>query len=82
MSPTKPKGVPSDNFSPAAMPRRKREARISTVDRDKAPITTASMREPLVLPRYTSLRPGAEDYSKCPSLVGGKRVPYNQGSEK
>lgn len=72
----KAKSEPTDNFGPAAHRRRAQEARIAAVDPAKAPITNATMRDPLVLPRYTSLRPGAEDYSQCPSLVGSTRVPY------
>ena len=48
---------------------------------DNIPISTANMREPLTPQRHVSLRPGAEDYRLYPSLVGGKRVPYNQGTE-
>ena len=72
----KAKSEPSDNFSPAAHRRRAQEARIAAVDPDKVPITNATMRAPLVAPRPTSTRPGAEDYSQHPSLVGTTRVTY------
>ena len=71
----KAKSEPSDNFGPAAIRRRAREARIAA-DPDKAPITNATSRAPLVAPRPTSLRPGAEDYRQHPSLVADKRVSY------
>ena len=72
----KAKSEPTDNFGPAAHRRRAQEARIAAIDPDKAPITNATMRAPLVAQRNASLRPGAEDYSKHPSLAGGKRVAY------
>lgn len=72
----KAKSEPTDNFGPAAHRRRAQEARIAAVDPDKVPITNATVRAPLVAPRNASLRPGAEDYSKHPSMVGGKRVAY------
>lgn len=71
----KAKGEPTDNFGPAAIRRRAQEARIAA-DPDKAPITNATSRAPLVAPRPASLRPGAEDYRQHPSLVADKRVSY------
>lgn len=71
----KAKSEPTDNFGPAAHRRRAQEARIAA-DPDKAPITNATSRAPLVAPRPTSLRPGAEDYRQHPSLVGTTRVTY------
>lgn len=68
--------LPTDNFGPAAMQRRHRQARITSVDLSKAPLTNATSRAPLVAPRPASLRPGAEDYSSHPSIVSGKRTPY------
>ena len=72
----KAKSEPTDNFGPAAHRRRAQEARIAAIDPDKMPITNATMRAPLVAPRPTSTRPGAEDYSQHPSLVGTTRVTY------
>jgi hypothetical protein len=71
----KAKSEPTDNFGPAAHRRRAREARIAA-DPDKAPISNATSRAPLVAPRPASLRPGAEDYRQHPSLVADKRVTY------
>ena len=68
--------APTDAFGPEAMRRRAEDERIAAVDFAKAPITNATVRAPLVAPRNASLRPGAEDYSKPPSMVGGKRVAY------
>lgn len=68
--------LPADNFGPAAMQRRHRQARITSVDLSKAPLTNATSRAPLVAPGPASLRPGAEDYSSHPSIVSGKRTPY------
>ena len=72
----KAKSEPTDNFGPAARRRRAQEARIAAIDPDKVPITNATMRAPLVAPRPTSTRPGAEDYSQHPSLVGTTRATY------
>ena len=68
--------APTDAFGPEAMRRRAEDERIAAVDFAKAPITNATVRAPLVAPRNTSLRPGAEDYSQHPSLVGTTRVTY------
>ena len=68
--------APTDAFGPEAMRRRAEDERIAAVDFATAPITNATVRAPLVAPRNASLRPGAEDYSKHPSLVGTTRVTY------
>ena len=75
----KAKSEPTDNFGPAAHRRRAQEARIAA-DPDKAPITNATQRAPLVAPRPASLRPGAEDYRKHPSIINGIRRPYRRPS--
>lgn len=64
-----------DNWASSALQRRRQAERVA-VHPDKAPITNATSRAPLVAPRPASLRPGAEDYRQHPSLVADKRVTY------
>lgn len=76
------KSPPTDQFSKAAMSQRDKEARITSVDWDKAPISNATSRELLTIDHSTSMRPGAEDYRQRPSLIGKTRVPYMKGPDR
>ena len=46
------------------------------------PIGIDLLNQPVLVPRKPTYRPGAMDYQKCPSIVGGREVPYHVQDQK